>query len=662
MDGSPLFPVVEDKSDSHGGVDYGLSSQSEDLISWEEDESPRRLAEITPPGKQGEESKLISEMREREQQMRRQRDEALHYCGEILRAMQRLQIDQVAVSTGSGRARHSYLPEAADESGPCRARGSFVDNLGSGRAGACNFENSRLENKGRLKSAHVQAGSGSEGSSKELEKFSLFEKKLENLDRKVTEELAGIKARLDSLLEADKGGFQRKARQLNKKHPSKGKSASKCYGCGEPGHLKLNCYRVKARIIRQEAGARNGPPGAAHRAGRVKAHIAGKAHGASKNEDQDNGNNRDGTAHRSNQATQVVGSGQPTEADQGPAKDRPIPRATGKQDCQPSSRADPWKCGDGWSCAVNGCKWGGPKKTYLGLERHFARYHVPQRVEYVCPFGGYGCTKGVSQAAARNPDMKMARRRARRWHSEEAELNEVIRSVPYVVVDNRDYVAPGDIPSYPSNPQGPGSRPFRDWPFLDDRAGPRWTVESVRDGYVSKEGKGGPKPHSGFQAREKKCTVGSVMTNIGKTLKAPQAFSGGLLIESGKDNFQVGNWVSRWTQPYLVTEQLSDFVYKVQAAKGARPIEVHVDDLEVYDFRGEEEPSSWLKKETGLTEHLQALAVKDGSSSISGVSMTPGDRPSDMNQEETKVVNVRTAPRARVEFPRSDYGDMPKTI
>ena len=193
------------------------------------------------------------------------------------------------------------------------------------------------------------------------------------------------------------------------------------------------------------------------------------------------------------------------------------------------------------------------------------------------------------QTAARNPDMKMARRHARKWHSEEAELNEVIRSVPYVVVDNRDYVAPGDIPSYPSNPQGPGSRPFRDWPFLDDRAGPRWTVESVRDGYVSKEGKGRPKPYPGLQAREKKCTVGTVMTNIGKTLKAPQAFSGGSLIESGKDNFQVGNWVSRWTGPYLVTEQLSDFVYKVQAAKGARPIEVHVDDLKEYDFRGEEE-------------------------------------------------------------------------
>ena len=162
----------------------------------------------------------------------------------------------------------------------------------------------------------------------------------------------------------------------------------------------------------------------------VKAHITDKAPGACKNDDQDNRNNRDGTAHRSNKATRVVGSGQPTEADQGPPKDRPIPRATGKQDCQPSPRSDPWKYGDGWSCAVNGCNWRGPKKTYLGLKRHFARHHVPQRVEYmyVCPFGGYECTKGVSQTATRNPDTKMARRHARRWHLEEAELQEAIRS------------------------------------------------------------------------------------------------------------------------------------------------------------------------------------------------------------------------------------------
>ena len=81
-------------------------------------------------------------------------------------------------------------------------------------------------------------------------------------------------------------------------------------------------------------------------------------HGARKNQDQDTRNNRDGTAHRGNQTTQVVGSGQPTEANQGPAKVRcrSNPRATGQQDCQPSPRDDSWKYGDWWSCAVNGRK------------------------------------------------------------------------------------------------------------------------------------------------------------------------------------------------------------------------------------------------------------------------------------------------------------------
>ena len=68
MDGSPSIKVLKDKSDFHGGVDYGsrsLSSQSGDLISWEEHGSPGKLVEITPPGKQGKESHLISEMRER---------------------------------------------------------------------------------------------------------------------------------------------------------------------------------------------------------------------------------------------------------------------------------------------------------------------------------------------------------------------------------------------------------------------------------------------------------------------------------------------------------------------------------------------------------------------------------------------------------------------
>ena len=75
--------------------------------------------------------------------------------------------------------------------------------------------------------------------------------------------------------------------------------------------MKLNSHKLNARIIRQEAGAQNGPPGAGHRVGRVKAQKSGKAkaHEAPTNDDQDTRNNINGRAHRDNQVTQVVGSG-----------------------------------------------------------------------------------------------------------------------------------------------------------------------------------------------------------------------------------------------------------------------------------------------------------------------------------------------------------------
>ena len=79
---------------------------------------------------------------------------------------------------------------------------------------------------------------------------------------------------------------------------------------------------------------------------------------------------------------------------------------------QPMPWANPWKTESGWHCLVQGCDWGGPDKTYAGLERHFARHHVPQRVEYVCPYGGYTCSKGESEVGGHNPDSKMARRHA----------------------------------------------------------------------------------------------------------------------------------------------------------------------------------------------------------------------------------------------------------
>ena len=65
------------------------------------------------------------------------------------------------------------------------------------------------------------------------------------------------------------------------------------------------------------------------------------------------------------------------------------------------------------------------------------------------------------------------------------------------------------------------------------------------------------------------------------------------------------------------------------------PVEVHVDDLKVYDFKRGDEPASWLKRDTGLAEHLRALAVADDSSGISAVS-----RIICHGLEGVKVVNV----------------------
>ena len=54
---------------------------------------------------------------------------------------------------------------------------------------------------------------------------------------------------------------------------------------------------------------------------------------------------------------------------------------------QPMLRAGPWRAESKWSCLVQGCDRGGPDKSYVGLKCHFARCHLPQRVEFVCPYG-----------------------------------------------------------------------------------------------------------------------------------------------------------------------------------------------------------------------------------------------------------------------------------
>ena len=77
------------------------SQVSYDLLSWQECGSPVEIPQ------QSEENPLILEMRNREQQMWRQRDEALKHCGYMLRALQ--QVSQAvgeAGNVGPNRAGH----------------------------------------------------------------------------------------------------------------------------------------------------------------------------------------------------------------------------------------------------------------------------------------------------------------------------------------------------------------------------------------------------------------------------------------------------------------------------------------------------------------------------------------------------------------------------
>ena len=75
------------------GSQYSESQVSYDLLSWQECGSPVEIPH------RSEENPLILEMREREQQMRRQRDEALKHCGDVLRALQ--QVSQAVGKEGN---------------------------------------------------------------------------------------------------------------------------------------------------------------------------------------------------------------------------------------------------------------------------------------------------------------------------------------------------------------------------------------------------------------------------------------------------------------------------------------------------------------------------------------------------------------------------------
>ena len=89
-----------ERSPGQGSQSAG-SQVSYDLLSWQECGSPVEIPQ------QSEENPLILEMRNREQQMRRQRDEALKHCGDVLIALQ--QVSQAvgeAGNVGPNRAGH----------------------------------------------------------------------------------------------------------------------------------------------------------------------------------------------------------------------------------------------------------------------------------------------------------------------------------------------------------------------------------------------------------------------------------------------------------------------------------------------------------------------------------------------------------------------------
>ena len=107
--------------------------------------------------------------------------------------------------------------------------------------------NSWLEAKGKTRSAPVQAATETPSLiESQFSKFSsAFEKRMAVFDQK----MAAFDARLDAMKagskEAERTFSPRNNYAQQPKSPPQGRLGN-CYGCGQPGHFKLNCPKLRA--------------------------------------------------------------------------------------------------------------------------------------------------------------------------------------------------------------------------------------------------------------------------------------------------------------------------------------------------------------------------------------------------------------------------------
>ena len=145
--------------------------------------------------------------------------------------------------------------------------------------------NRQLEAKGKTRSAPVQAATEMPSSiESQFSKFiSAFEKRMAAFDRKM--------AALDGRLDAMKAGSREPeqtfapgnnyARQLTSPPPGR---LGNCYGCGQPGHFKQNCPKLRACTKRQVVNTNKEPRQASGRDRRPQYSRARPVQGSNRNQ------------------------------------------------------------------------------------------------------------------------------------------------------------------------------------------------------------------------------------------------------------------------------------------------------------------------------------------------------------------------------------------